>query len=71
MIAAKDEAKERLSVALFNIFSDEIIPAEILLDKKYKNIRFVNGDGTLKGNIVTISEVKGYGTVSFEVWWFL
>ena len=66
-IAAKSEAGDAMAVALFNIFEDEIPMPRILLDKPYNGVRFVNCEGKLEGNILTLSELPPYGTAAFEV----
>ena len=56
-----------MAVALFNIFPDDIFEPIITLDKTYKNIRFVNCDGILEGNIVKLTRMEPYGFAAFEV----
>lgn len=65
VMASKDE--NAMSVALFNIFEDEIIQPEIQLDRKYTSIKFVNCNGELIGDKVYLSEIAPYGIAAFEV----
>ncbi len=58
---------DAMAVALANVSIDEIIEAEIKLDKEYKNIKFVNCNGKLIGDKVFISKISPYGFVAFEV----
>lgn len=64
-MASKDE--EAMSVALFNIFDDEILKPEIRLDREYSSIKFVNCTGELVGDKVYLSELAPYGVAAFEV----
>jgi len=64
-ITSKDE--QRMSVALFNLFEDEILKPEIRLDKEYDEISFVNCSGELRGDRVFLSELPAYGVAAFEV----
>jgi len=57
-----------MAVVLFNIFEDEILTPEIILDKPYNGARFVNCSGKLEGNRLTLSELPPFGTAAFEVY---
>lgn len=58
---------DKMSVAMFNISLDEISLPDILLDKKYSDIRFINCTGKLCGDTVKLSEIGPYGFAAFEV----
>ena len=66
-VCAKSEGGDALSVALFNLFEDEIIAPEITLDAAYTSARFVNCDGTLCGNKLTLTDIPPFGFAAFEV----
>lgn len=64
------QAKENengLAVGLWNIFADPIFTPSIVLGRNYKNIRCVNCNGKLEGNIVKLSPLPAYGYAFFEV----
>ncbi len=65
ILAATDE--EAMSVALMNVFLDEMIDPVIRLDKVYSEIRFVNCSGRLEGDTVYLTEIPAYGFAAFEV----
>ena len=65
MLTKKDE--NSLSVSLSNVHLDDVIEAEIRLDRAYESIRFVNCAGKLEGNRVTIDHIPPYGFAAFEV----
>lgn len=56
-----------MSVALWNIFADEIFEPVIELDKEYGEIEFINTTGRLEGNKVYLSEMPPFGFAGFEV----
>ena len=56
-----------MAVGLWNCFSDSIDEPEIKLDKRYSRIEFVNCDGTLSGDTVTLSKLGAYEFAFFEV----
>ena len=56
-----------MSVVLFNVFEDEILAPQVTLDKAYDSVRVVNGNGTLKADTVTLSDIPPFGFVAFEV----
>ncbi len=56
-----------LSVALANIFIDDVIDPVVELDREYSKIRFVNCSGKLVGNKVYLSDISAYGFAAFEV----
>ncbi|MBO5071147.1 MAG: hypothetical protein J6C37_12455, partial [Roseburia sp.] len=58
---------EAMSVALLNVFLDEILDPVIRLDKNYSEIKFVNCSGRLEGDMVYLSEIAPYGFAAFEV----
>lgn len=67
MTAAKSADNKAMSVALFNVFEDEIAEPVVTLDKDYTSIRFVNCSGELCGNKVKLSTISPYGIAAFEV----
>jgi hypothetical protein len=58
---------DAMSVALANVYFDDVFAPEIQLDKTYTEIRFLNGSGTLDGDRVSLSDIPPYGFVAFEV----
>ncbi len=57
-----------MTVALYNMHFDEIFTPTITLDKEYSSIRFLNCEGSLKGNTVTLSmDILPYDYAIFEV----
>lgn len=67
MICAKNADKTAMSVAMFNIFEDEILAPEIGLDAAYTTAHFVNCEGRLEGNKITLSDIPPFGFAAFEV----
>lgn len=67
MICAKSADGTAMSVALFNVFEDEILAPEVMLDGLYKEARFVNCAGHLEGNRITLSDIPAFGFAAFEV----
>lgn len=67
MICSESADGSALSVALFNPFEDEVLAPEVKLAKTYAAIRFVNCDGQLQGDVVTLSDIPPYGFAAFEV----
>ncbi len=65
ILASRDE--KSMSVALANVNLDDILSPEIRLDKEYKEIKFVNCTGTLKGDKVYLDDITPYKFVAFEV----
>lgn len=56
-----------MTVGLWNFFADPVLEPKIQLDGVYQKIRFLNCEGTLDGDTVTLSEIAPYGFVAFEV----
>ncbi len=57
-----------LSVAVFNMNIDEVIDAEIVLDKEYSEVEFIGCTGELSGDKIKLtSDIAAYGTAAFEV----
>ena len=65
VLTKKDE--NSLSVSLSNVHLDDVIEAEIRLDRAYESIRFVNCAGKLEGDRVIIDHIPPYGFAAFEV----
>ena len=58
---------EAMSVAMANIFQDEIFDPVVQLDREYESIRFVNCKGRLERDKVYLEDIPSYGFVAFEV----
>ena len=56
-----------MAVGLWNCFADDIKKPVVTLDKEYKEIKFINCEGELSGNKVTLSYMKPYSFAAFEV----
>ncbi len=67
MICSKNVDKTAMSVALFNVFEDEILSPEIVLDGAYSSVRFVNCEGVLNGDRITLTDISPFGFAAFEV----
>lgn len=65
MVVSKNE--KAMSVALANIFLDDIYEPVVRLDKEYDEIKFANCTGRLEGDKVYLSDIPPYGFVAFEV----
>ena len=65
ILASKGE--DSMSVALANVWLDDVYDPEIKLDKAYSEIRFVNCSGRLDGDRVFLSDIPPYGFAAFEV----
>lgn len=59
-IQAKSKDEKELSVALFNMNTDEIIDSEILLDGEYSKVEAIGVSASLEGNKVIIDGLPGY-----------
>lgn len=57
-----------MSVAMLNIFDDDILLPVVKLDKAYSGIRFVNCTGTLEGDTVRLETMAPYSFAAFEVY---
>ena len=56
-----------MAVAVANVFLDDIYSPEIILDKEYNEIKFINCTGRLEGDKVILSDMTPYGFAAFEV----
>ena len=65
VIAKKDE--KEMSVYLANIFADGIYDGEIQLDKAYYDVKFINCQGTLDKDKITIKQLSPYSIAAFIV----
>ena len=65
IIAKKDE--KEMSVYLANIFADGIYDGEIQLDKAYNDVKFINCQGTLDKDKITIKQLSPYSIAAFIV----
>lgn len=52
-----------MAIGLWNIFADEVICPAITLDREYTHAEFINCNGTLQGNTVTLDEIAPFGFV--------
>jgi hypothetical protein len=57
----------RTAVGLWNCFADLVIQPKIVLDREYASIRFLNCEGALDGNTVTLTNLPAFGFAAFEV----
>lgn len=64
-MAKRDE--DSMTVGLWNFFVDPVTAPVVTLDREYKKIRFLNCEGTMTGNTVTLSELSPFGFAAFEV----
>lgn len=56
-----------MAVGLWNFFADGVYEPEVVLDREYKSIKFVNCTGEIKGNEVFLSNIPPFGFAAFEV----
>lgn len=61
------EKEGAMAVAYINCHPDEIYDAQVTLSRPARRIRFLNCEGTLQGNTVTIRYIKAFGFAAFEV----
>lgn len=62
------EKDGKMAVGLFNCYADSILHPVIKLSKSYKNVRFLNTNGTLNGDTVTLDRpIPAFEFVAFEV----
>lgn len=61
------DADESRAVFIGNFFSDECVNTTVTLDGEYKTVEFINCDGVLNGNSVTIDRIEPFASVGFEV----
>ena len=57
----------RMTVGLWNFFADPVLEPTVKLDGTYRQIRFLNCEGALVGDTVTLSALPAYGFAAFEV----
>ena len=65
IMASKDDTS--MSVLLMNVCLDDIIAPEIMLEREYSEISFVNCTGKLDGNKVVLDKLGAYAFAAFEV----
>ena len=56
-----------MSVLMMNISTDSVISPEIMLDKKYNWVDFVNCSGKLINDRVELDDLPPYGIAAFEL----
>ena len=66
-VMAKKGDDGAMAVGLWNLCRDKIRQPKIILDKDYSSIEFINCEGTLDGNVVTLSTVYAYEFAGFSV----
>lgn len=54
-----------LAVGLWNFFADIVFNPEITLSEKYREIEFINCNGMLSQNKVTLSDIPAFGFAGF------
>lgn len=57
--------EKTLAVGLWNFCADPIFQPVVELGENYDKIEFINCDGKLCGNLVSLSEIAPYGFVAF------
>ena len=57
----------RMTVGLWNFFADPVLEPTVKLDGTYRQIRFLNCEGALVGDTVTLSALPAYGFAAVEV----
>lgn len=68
IMTSRKESDGTLAVALFNCYPDSILEPVIKLDSEYRNIRFINCEGRLDGDTVTLLKPLGaFEMCAFEV----
>ena len=65
MLCYENESEK--SVWLGNFFADECMNTTVVLDKEYREIEFINCNGTLEGDKVHLDCVLPYASVGFVV----
>ena len=62
------EKDGKMAVALFNCYADSILHPTVKLGEQYQSIRFLNTDGSLCGDTVTLNRpIPAFEFVAFEV----
>lgn len=61
------EKDGKLAVGLWNFFADEAFDFTVELSESYSNIRFLNCEGELLGDKVTVKSIPAFGFGFFEV----
>ncbi|MBO5295384.1 MAG: hypothetical protein J6B71_09110 [Clostridia bacterium] len=62
------EKDGKMAVALFNCYADSILHPAVKLGEQYQSIRFLNTDGSLCGDTVTLNRpIPAFEFVAFEV----
>ena len=67
MVALENSDKTALTVSVINPFIDDVMNIEFDLSEKYKEVKFINCDGNLSGDKVTVNYLEPYGFMAFEV----
>ena len=66
-VMCKTDDNGAMAVGLWNCHRDKIRTSEVILDKEYTKIHFINCTGTLEGNKVTLSTLHAYEFCGFVV----
>jgi len=61
------EKNGSLAVGIWNFFADSIEEPVITLAKEYQSIEFINCNGKITGNTVTLSRMEPFSFAAFEV----
>lgn len=61
------KSERSMTVGLFNCHADSIFAPTVTLDATYKSATYLNTNGTLNGNTVTLSELPAYSLAAFRV----
>ena len=61
------EADGKLAVGLWNFFADEAFDFTVELSESYSKIKFLNCEGSLDGNKVTVKSIPAFEFGFFEV----
>lgn len=67
MYVLASENDRAMSVLLLNVSPDDCEMPSLTLSKECKKIKFVNCDGNLNKNKVTLSDIPPYGFAAFEI----
>lgn len=65
-VLCKENQTEK-AVWIGNFFADECMNKTVVLDKEYREIEFINCQGVLNGNKVTLDYIGPYASIGFTV----
>lgn len=58
---------DELTVGVWNFCIDPTVNAAVILDKEYRNVEFLKGNGTICGKVLQLDEIPAYGFAGFTV----